>query len=71
MKPGQKLSGVISSARATNEDNYAAQKFARAVLKTNNIDHCARICHSPTVAGLKQTLGSGGDDQQCQRYLQH
>jgi formate dehydrogenase major subunit len=51
--------GVISSARATNEDNYAAQKFARAVLKTNNIDHCARICHSPSVAGLKQTLGSG------------
>jgi predicted molibdopterin-dependent oxidoreductase YjgC len=51
--------GMISSARATNEDNYAAQKFARAVLKTNNIDHCARICHSPTVAGLKQTLGSG------------
>ncbi len=51
--------GVISSARATNEDNYAAQKLARAVLKTNNIDHCARICHSPTVAGLQQTLGSG------------
>lgn len=51
--------GVISSARATNEDNYAAQKLARAVLRTNNVDHCARICHSPTVAGLKQTLGSG------------
>ncbi|MGF1724378.1 formate dehydrogenase subunit alpha [Photobacterium nomapromontoriensis] len=51
--------GVISSARATNEDNYAAQKFARAVLGTNNVDHCARICHSPTVAGLKQVLGSG------------
>ncbi|SDW33238.1 formate dehydrogenase subunit alpha [Marinobacter mobilis] len=51
--------GVISSARASNEDNYAAQKFARAVLGTNNVDHCARICHSPTVAGLKQTLGSG------------
>lgn len=56
---GPESVGVISSARATNEDNYAAQKFARAVLKTNNIDHCARICHSPTVAGLKQTLGSG------------
>jgi formate dehydrogenase major subunit len=56
---GSKAVGVISSARATNEDNYAAQKFARAVLKTNNIDHCARICHSPTVAGLKQSLGSG------------
>lgn len=56
---GSQAVGVISSARATNEDNYAAQKFARAVLKTNNIDHCARICHSPTVAGLKQSLGSG------------
>ncbi len=56
---GSQAVGVISSARATNEDNYAAQKFARAVLKTNNVDHCARICHSPTVAGLKQSLGSG------------
>lgn len=56
---GSQAIGVISSARATNEDNYAAQKFARVVLGTNNIDHCARICHSPTVAGLKQTLGSG------------
>lgn len=51
--------GVISSARATNEDNYAAQKFARVALGTHNIDHCARICHSPSVAGLRQTLGSG------------
>ncbi len=51
--------GLISCARASNEDNYAAQKFARAVLKSNNIDHCARICHSPSVAGLSRTLGSG------------
>ncbi|MGR5065104.1 formate dehydrogenase subunit alpha [Photobacterium sp. DNB22_13_2] len=56
---GPQAVGIISSARATNEDNYAAQKFARSVLKTNNVDHCARICHSPTVAGLKQVLGSG------------
>ncbi len=56
---GAEAVGVISSARATNEDNYAAQKLARAVFKTNNVDHCARICHSPTVAGLKMTLGSG------------
>lgn len=56
---GSDAVGIISSARATNEDNYAAQKLARAVFKTNNIDHCARICHSPTVAGLKLTLGSG------------
>jgi predicted molibdopterin-dependent oxidoreductase YjgC len=35
--------GVFTSARVTNEDNYAAMKFTRAVLKTNNIDHCARL----------------------------
>ncbi len=56
---GPQAAGVISSARATNEDNYAAQKFARAVLHTHNVDHCARICHSPSVAGLNRSLGSG------------
>jgi predicted molibdopterin-dependent oxidoreductase YjgC len=35
--------GVLTSARITNEENYVAQKFARAVLKTNNVDHCARL----------------------------
>jgi predicted molibdopterin-dependent oxidoreductase YjgC len=35
--------GVLTSARMTNEENYIAQKFARAVLKTNNVDHCARL----------------------------
>jgi formate dehydrogenase alpha subunit len=51
--------GVLSSARATNEENYLVQKFARAVLGTNNIDHCARLCHSSTVSGLGQVFGSG------------
>jgi formate dehydrogenase alpha subunit len=51
--------GIISSSRCTNEDNYVAQKFCRLVLGTNNIDHCARLCHAPTVAGLAQTFGSG------------
>jgi formate dehydrogenase alpha subunit len=50
---------VISSARCTNEDNYVMQKFARVVLGTNNVDHCARLCHAPTVGGLAQTFGSG------------
>jgi len=50
---------VVSSAKCTNEDNYVAQKFARAVLKTNNVDHCARLCHAPSVAGLVQSFGSG------------
>jgi len=50
---------VISSARCCNEDNYAMQKFARVVLKTPNVDHCARLCHAPTVAGLNMVFGSG------------
>ena len=50
---------VIASAKCTNEENYVAQKFARAVLRTNNIDHCARLCHAPSVAGLAQSFGSG------------
>lgn len=51
--------GVFGSGKCTNEDNYVLQKFARAVLKTNNLDHCARLCHAPSVAGLAQSFGSG------------
>lgn len=50
---------VLSSAKCTNEENYLLMKFGRAVLGTNNIDHCARLCHSATVAGLAQAFGSG------------
>jgi formate dehydrogenase alpha subunit len=56
-KPGEVA--VVSSAKCTNEENYIAQKFARAVLGTNSIDHCARLCHAPSVAGLLQSFGSG------------
>ncbi len=51
--------GVFASARTSNEDNYAIMKFARGVLKTRHIDHCARLCHASTVAGLATTFGSG------------
>lgn len=51
--------GVWGSARCTNELNYLAQKLSRAVFGTNNVDHCARTCHSPTVAGLVRAFGSG------------
>ncbi|MDH3449785.1 MAG: formate dehydrogenase subunit alpha [Gammaproteobacteria bacterium] len=51
--------GGLSSAKVCNEDNYVFQKFVRAVMGTNNIDHCARLCHSSTVAGLRQSFGSG------------
>jgi formate dehydrogenase alpha subunit len=50
---------VLSSAKITNEENYVVQKFARAVLGTNSVDHCARLCHAPTVSGLAQSFGSG------------
>jgi formate dehydrogenase alpha subunit len=56
---GPNAIGVLSSAKCTNEENYLVQKFARQVLGTNNVDHCARLCHSSTVAGLTMALGSG------------
>jgi formate dehydrogenase major subunit len=51
---------LISSARATNEENYLAQKFARAVMGTNNVDNCSRLCHSPSASGLTATFGLSG-----------
>lgn len=49
----------LSSARTSNEDNYAMMKLARGAFKTRHIDHCARLCHSSTVAGLAAVFGSG------------
>ncbi len=49
----------ISSARCTNEENYLMQKFIRAVVGTNNIDSCARVCHSPTAFGMQRAFGTG------------
>jgi formate dehydrogenase major subunit len=51
--------GVLGSARGTNEENYLAQKFARVVIGTNNVDCCARVCHTPTAAAMKLMLGTG------------
>ncbi len=48
-----------SSAKVTNEENYLMMKLARAVFGTNNVDHCARLCHASTVVGLAETFGSG------------
>jgi formate dehydrogenase major subunit len=51
--------GVLGSARATNEENYLTQKFARVVIGTNNVDCCARVCHTPSAKALKTMLGTG------------
>jgi formate dehydrogenase alpha subunit len=50
---------VLASAKCTNEENYLFQKLARAAIGTNNVDHCARLCHASTVAGLLMSFGSG------------
>ena len=47
-----------ASAKATNEDNYVFQKLMRALLHTNNVDHCARLCHAGSVTGLQLSIGS-------------
>src|SRR5690606_12534719 len=47
-----------ASAKATNEDNYVFQKMMRALLSTNNVDHCARLCHAGSVTGLQLAIGS-------------
>lgn len=51
--------GIIGSARATNEENYLIQKFARTVIGTNNIENCARVCHQPTAKAMSMMLGTG------------
>ncbi|EIZ1362130.1 formate dehydrogenase subunit alpha [Vibrio vulnificus] len=56
---GSRALAGFSSAKTTNEDNYAFQKFMRRELGTNNVDHCARLCHASTVTGLEASLGSG------------
>lgn len=53
--------GYISSSKCTNEENYLMQKFARAVMGTNNIDNCSRYCQTPATEGLRRTMGLGGD----------
>ncbi|MFC1566751.1 formate dehydrogenase subunit alpha [bacterium] len=58
-KYGPNAIAGLASAKVTNEENYLFMKFMRAVIGTNNVDHCARLCHASTVAGLATTLGSG------------
>jgi len=57
-KHGPHALAGITSARATNEDNYVFQKLVRALMGTNNIDHCARLCHAGSVTGLQLSIGS-------------
>jgi formate dehydrogenase major subunit len=60
---GRDSIGGIVSSRCTNEEGYLVQKMVRAAFGNNNVDTCARVCHSPTGYGLKQTLGESAGTQ--------
>jgi formate dehydrogenase major subunit len=62
-KYGRDAVGGITSSRCTNEETYLVQKLVRAGFGNNNVDTCARVCHSPTGYGLKQTLGESAGTQ--------
>ena len=62
-KYGRKAIGGITSSRCTNEEVWLVQKLVRAAFGNNNVDTCARVCHSPTGYGLKQTLGTSAGTQ--------
>jgi formate dehydrogenase major subunit len=62
-KYGQSSIGGITSSRTTNEEVYVVQRMIRAAFGNNNVDTCARVCHSPTGYGLKQTFGESAGTQ--------
>ncbi|WP_292782456.1 formate dehydrogenase subunit alpha [Methylophilus sp. UBA6697] len=67
---GKEAVGGITSSRCTNEEVYVTQKLIRAVFGSNNVDTCARVCHSPTGYGLKQTLGESAGTQTFDSVMQ-
>jgi formate dehydrogenase major subunit len=62
-KHGINSIGALVSSRCTNEEDYLVQKLVRTAFGNNNVDTCARVCHSPTGYGLKQTLGESAGTQ--------
>ena len=69
-KYGRDTIGGITSSRCTNEETYLVQKLVRAVFKNNNVDTCARVCHSPTGYGLKATIGESAGTQDFDSVLE-
>jgi formate dehydrogenase alpha subunit len=60
--------GALASAKATNEDGYLVQKLCRVVMGTNDIDHCTRLCHSPSVEAMLASMGSGATSNSYEDY---
>lgn len=66
---GRKSVGGITSSRCSNEETYLVQKLVRTAFGNNNVDTCARVCHSPTGYGLKQTLGESAGTQDFESVM--
>jgi len=69
-KYGRNAIGAVTSSRCTNEETFLVQKMVRAVFGNNNVDTCARVCHSPTGYGLKQTFGTSAGTQDFDSVMQ-
>jgi formate dehydrogenase alpha subunit len=69
-RDGPDAMAVYCCAKATNEDNYLLQKMFRAVFRTNNVDHCTRLCHAGSVAALQQALGSSAMSNTASQVIQ-
>ncbi|MGE5071952.1 MAG: molybdopterin oxidoreductase family protein, partial [Anaerolineae bacterium] len=68
-RDGSDAMAVYGCAKATNEDNYLLQKIYRALFRTNNIDHCTRLCHAGSVIALQQALGSSAMSNTASQVL--
>lgn len=70
-RDGSEALAAYCCAKATNEDNYLLQKLFRSIFRTNNIDHCTRLCHAGSVVALQQAIGSSAMSNTASEVLQN
>jgi len=70
-RDGSDAMAVYCCAKATNEDNYLLQKMYRSIFRTNNVDHCTRLCHAGSVVALQQTVGSSAMSNTASQVIQN
>jgi formate dehydrogenase alpha subunit len=70
-RDGSDAMAVYCCAKATNEDNYLLQKMYRALFRTNNVDHCTRLCHAGSVVALQQAIGSSAMSNTASQVIQN
>ena len=68
-RDGSDAMAVYCCAKATNEDNYVLQKMYRTLFRTNNVDHCTRLCHAGSVVALQQAIGSSAMSNTASQVL--